>query len=318
MGLKEEMKDMIYLIAEPLNKEEYDIYSVEMDCIRDVCELYNEDVTYGESSMCDRGNFSCLRCEHCQRIKVDLAFWDGIELYYNYRFGNKEEAPSVKVIKNRKQLLNEMADLKKGLECYKDFRAEFGEKYKEYLEYAKKFADEVRMKHFSIFGLVQTDILPIIFHMNYATDKENKIDYRTQGNLQILGKQNVMNIYCCLSDFEKTKKYIRHEVLHYMLYITGFQYKDDSAIFHYFCNKYDAHAYKKMPEEQQKLYDKLHNAEVALTQLKEIPEDQRDAAVNGMIVTIGVTEENEELYKDTIVCGNELMKVYGMSPKISE
>ena len=73
-----------------------------------------------------------------------------------------------------------------------------------------------------------------------------------------------------------------------------------------------------MPEEQQQLYDKLQNAEVALTQLKEIPEDQRDAAVNGMIVTIGVTEENEELYKDTISCGNKLMKMYGMSPKITE
>ena len=66
------------------------------------------------------------------------------------------------------------------------------------------------------------------------------------------------------------------------------------------------------------MYDKLQNAEVALTQMKEIPEDQKDAAVNGMIVTIGVTEENEELYKDTIVCGNELMKVYGMRSKIAE
>lgn len=119
-----------------------------------------------------------------------------------------------------------------------------------------------------------------------------------QGNLKICGKQTVMNIYCCLSDFEKAKKSIRHEVLHYMLYIAGFQYKDDSAIFHYFCDKYDAHAYKEMQEEQQQLYDKLQNAEVALTQMKEIPEDQKDAAVNGMIVTIGVTEENEELYKD--------------------
>lgn len=318
MGLKEEMEDMIHLIAEPLNKEEYDIYSVETDCIRDVCELYNEDVTYGESAMCDRGHFACLKCEHCQKIKVDLSFWDGSDLYYNYRFGSKEEAPSVKVIKNRKQLLKEMTELKTEMEYYKDFCAEFGEKYKEYLEYAKKFADKVQKKHFSIFGVVQTEILPIIFHTDYETDKEHKINYRTQGNLKICGKQTVMNIYCCLSDFEEVKKFIRHEVLHYMLYIAGFQYKDDSAIFHYFCNKYDAHAYKKMPEEQQQLYDKLQNAEVALTQLKEIPEDQRDAAVNGMIVTIGVTEENEELYKDTISCGNKLMKMYGMRSKISE
>lgn len=132
-----------------------------------------------------------------------------------------------------------------------------------------------------------------------------------QGNLRIYGKQTIMNIYCCLSDFEETKEFIRHEVLHYMLYIAGFQYKDDSAIFHYLCNKYDAHAYKKMPEEQQQLYDKLQNVEVALTQLKEISEDQRDAAMDVMLVTISVTEENEELYKDMIKCGNELMKVLG-------
>ena len=168
MGLKEEMEDMIHLIAEPLNKEEYDIYSVETDCIRDVCELYNEDVTYGESAMCDRGHFACLKCEHCQRIKVDLSFWDGSDLYYNYRFGSKEEAPSVKVIKNRKQLFKEMKELKTEMEYYKDFCAEFGEKYKEYLEYAKKFADKVQKKHFSIFGVVQTEILPIIFHTDYS------------------------------------------------------------------------------------------------------------------------------------------------------
>lgn len=311
MGLKEEMEDMIHLIAEPLNKEEYDIYSVETDCIRDVCDLYNEDVTYGESAMCNKGYFACLKCKHCKSVKVDLSFWNGTELYYNYRFGNKEEVPSVKIIKNRKQLLKEMADLKTELEYYKDFRAEFGKKYKEYLEYAKKFASEVQKEHFTIFGLVQTDILPIIFHTNYATDKEQKIDYWMQGNLQILGKQNVMNIYCCLSDFEETKKFIRHEVLHYMLYIAGFQYKDDSAIFHYLCDKYGAHAYKKMPEEQKQLYDKIQKAEVVLAQLKEITEKHRKEAVNGMLVAIGVTKENEELYKDTIVCGEELLEVLG-------
>ena len=100
-----------------------------------------------------------------------------------------------------------MTELKTEMEYYKDFCAEFGEKYKEYLEYAKKFADKVQKKHFSIFGVVQTEILPIIFHTDYATNKEHKIDYLTQGNLKICGKQTVMNIYCCLSDFEEAKKY---------------------------------------------------------------------------------------------------------------
>lgn len=60
--------------------------------------------------------------------------------------------------------MKEMTELKTEMEYYKDFCAEFGEKYKEYLEYAKKFADKVQKKHFSIFGVVQTEILPIIFH----------------------------------------------------------------------------------------------------------------------------------------------------------
>lgn len=60
-----------------------------------------------------------------------------------------------------------------------------------------------------------------------------------------------------MDDLEDTKRNIRHELLHYFLYMSGLKHSDDDAIFHYLCGIYDACAYKEMGEEEQSLYDKL-------------------------------------------------------------
>lgn len=60
-----------------------------------------------------------------------------------------------------------------------------------------------------------------------------------------------------MEDIEKTKQNIRHELLHYFLYMSDMKYSDDAAVFHYLCGVYDACAYKKMGDEEQVLYDKL-------------------------------------------------------------
>lgn len=39
--------------------------------------------------------------------------------------------------------------------------------------------------------------------------------------------------------------------------MSDMKYSDDNAIFHYLCGIYDAHAYKEMGGEEQKLYNKL-------------------------------------------------------------
>ena len=67
----------------------------------------------------------------------------------------------------------------------------------------------------------------------------------------------MINTYYCMEDMERTKQNIRHELLHYFLYMSGLKYSDDDAIFHYLCGIYDAHAYKEMGEKEQVLYDKL-------------------------------------------------------------
>ena len=149
-----------------------------------------------------------------------------------------------------------MAKLKKEMEQYKDYYAEFGEKYSDYMEYAKEFGEKLRQEY-SFFENMSTDILPIVFHVGFAKDREGKTEYSTKGEFIKKNKQNVIHTYYCMEDIERTRQNIRHELLHYFLYMSDMKYLDDDAIFHYLCGIYDAHAYKEMGEEEQGLYDKL-------------------------------------------------------------
>lgn len=152
--------------------------------------------------------------------------------------------------------MNEMSQFKKEIELYKDYYAEFGEKYIDFMEYAKEFGETLR-KDYSFFENVSTDILPIVFHTDFARDGEGKINYSKRGNFTSIGKQNMINVYYCMDDLEDTEQNIRHELLHYFLYMCDMKHSDDVAIFHYLCGIYDANAYKEMGEEEQGLYDKL-------------------------------------------------------------
>ncbi len=253
MSLKQECIDIINLITEPLKKDEYDLYETEIDSIRDICELTGEDVTYGD----------CFDCEHCgdcpykKHVKVDVSFWDYADFQRNYIFAKKPLInKGICYINNRKQLMAEMSNFKKEIEVYKDYYAEFGEKYSDFMGYAKEFGEELR-KEYSFFEDINTDILPIVFHTDFAKDNEGKNDYTTKGDFVFKEKQNVINTYYCMEDMERTKQNIRHELLHYFLYMSGMKYADNDAIFHYLCSIYDAHAYKEMGEEEQAIYDKL-------------------------------------------------------------
>ena len=124
------------------------------------------------------------------------------------------------------------------------------------MEYAKEFGETLR-REYSFFENINTDILPIVFHTDFAKDSEGKTNYTRAGDFCFKGKQNVINTYYCMDDKEVTKQNIRHELLHYFLYMSDMKYLDDDAIFHYLCGIYDAHAYKEMGEEEQALYDKL-------------------------------------------------------------
>jgi len=253
-------------------------------------------------------------------VRVDVSFWDGADCQRNYVFGNKPIlSKGICCIKNRKQLMSEMTNLKKELEEYKDYCAEFGEFYGEYLEYAKKFVEEVKEKYFILLGLVQADILPIVFHTDYNY-RDGEIDYKTQGNLQVIEKQNVINVFCCMENVDETRRTIRHEILHYMLYIAGMKYKDDTAIFHHLCEVFDAHAYKDLTEEEQNLYDQLTNALSGMKEIfleKGISEESYTSNYISMLVAIGFSEENS-LYKELYKHGMELLKLFELRNEFGE
>ena len=253
MSLKQECIDIINLITEPLKKDEYDLYEIETDSMRDICELTGEDVTYGDCFECEHyGN-----CKYKKHVKVDVSFWDYADFQRNYVFAKKPSvSKGICYINNRKQLMAEMSQFKKEIDQYKDYYAEFGEQYSDFIEYAKEFGDKLKQEY-SFFENMSTDILPIVFHTDFAKDSEGKTNYITRGELVYRGKQNVINTYYCMEDMEKTKQNIRHELLHYFLYMSNMKYSDDDAIFHYLCGIYDAHAYREMGQEEQALYDKL-------------------------------------------------------------
>ena len=317
MSLKQECFDMIKLITEPLKKNEYDFYDLEMDSIRDFCEKTGEDITYSDCYGCD--NYG-KDCPYKKSIMVDISFYDVGDCQRNYSFSkNTLLSKGICSIKNRKQLMSEIFKLKKELEGFKDWCAEFGEWYDQYLDYAKEFAQEVREKYFILFGLVRTEILPIIFHTDYNQCK-GEIDYTTRGNLHVVEKQNVINVYCCMDNIEETKRTIRHEVLHYMLYIAGLKYKDDVAIFHYLCQEFDANAYKEMNNEEKNLYDLLINAISNMEKVfneKNIPEESFTSNYMSMLLAIGCENENP-LYDELCSAGKKLLNLLEWRDAVGE
>ena len=202
MSLKQECIDIINLITEPLKKDEYDLYEIETDSMKDICELTGEDVTYGDCFECEHyGN-----CKYKKHVKVDVSFWDYADFQRNYVFAKKPSvSKGICYINNRKQLMAEMSEFRKEIEIYKDYYAEFGEKYSDFMEYAKEFGEMLR-KEYSFFESISTEILPIVFHTDFAKDSEGKTDYITRGELVYRGKQNVINTYYCMEDMEKTKQ----------------------------------------------------------------------------------------------------------------
>ena len=115
---------MLHLIIDPLlEDEEGEYYDIEEDSYRDICMKYNgEDVSYGNFYQCNNDN--CMGCSECKHMKVDVSLFDG-EWIRNYFFGNKPDVKGIVTIKNRKQLMNEMFQIKEDIEFSKDYYAKF-------------------------------------------------------------------------------------------------------------------------------------------------------------------------------------------------
>lgn len=316
---------MVRLIAEPLEADfDYFCYSLEIDTMVDVCELDGTDVTY---TLC----YDCENQQDCTSRKcvtVDVAFSDYADCNRLYVFNKKPPVDKgIRAIWNREQMMAEIFDLKKELERFKDYYATYGARYTKLLEYAKEFVKELQ-RDFTFFRPFNENVLPIVFHLDCIKDMTGKDDYKTGGNIQYYRKQNAINILYN-EDIEQTKATIRHEILHYGLYVCGLKHFDDEAVFHFLCKKYNANAYMEMPESEQVLYD---NLELAVSEIQRafeeqalcipnIKKDEKTAQpsekdfISSMVYSVGANDENE-LYKgttaheDMISIGNQLIQMF--------
>lgn len=317
MTLKQEFIDMLYLIVDPLlEKNEDMLCDIEVDTCRAICSKYDgEDVTYGCSYQCEKDLDACMECQHCQTAKVDVSFSNCCDIMKNYCFRGKASIDGVVSINNRKQLMKEISNLKLKIENTKDRKAEFGNKYRQYLKYASEFMEKVKEKYVLLFEGVSTEIIPIVFHDDCFYEGKNP-DFSRMGSLNVINdsKQNMVNIYYCMEDEERTKQSIRHELLHYMLYLAGYKYEDDTAIFHYLCDEYNAHAYKEMPKEENQLYIRLKNALIGYEKAKQITHIKNldfVATINSMLLYIGMRENCEDLpdmYRKVYESGKEAIE----------
>lgn len=264
MSLKQECIDMFHLIFSGL--PEYDDFEIEEDAGVFLCPNENYKPTDDLYYECYE---KCSMKENCSKemVKVDLSvfvsWWagdeDGGSIYINFNQKPIKEQykQSIYYINNRKQLIELMSQLKQRAEDMKNSYAEYAKKIIELRKYGQEFLTQLKTEY-PVFSDIKAD-LPIVFS-DFSKDENGNYEYDIGGDFKVVDAQMIIHIYDCWRDVEKLKQAVRHEILHYVLFRIGINHSDDSAYFHYFCNRYDGHAYVEMPKEQQELYYALLEA----------------------------------------------------------
>ena len=260
MSLKQECIDMFTLIFKGLS--DCEDYQIEETSSVFLCPKENyKDV--------DTLVFDCYKeCpmkDNCNKelVKVDLSIFiphwagdeDGGSIYINFNQKpvKEEYKNTIRYINNRKQLIELMYEMKQRVDETKNSYAEYAEKIIELRKYGHEFLLQLQADY-PVFADIKPK-LPIVF-ADFAKDESGKYIYDTGGNFEIVDDvQIIIHIFDCWRDIETLKTTIRHEILHYVLFRIGVNYSDDGGIFHYFCDKYDAHAYKDMTEQEQEIYE---------------------------------------------------------------
>lgn len=257
---------MFHLIFKGL--PEYDDFDIEEDTGVFLCPDENyktiDDLYYECYEKCSLKS-NCNK----EFVKVDLSvfisWWagdeDGGTIYINFNKKplKEQHKQTIHYINNRKQLIELMYELKQRAEDMRNAYAEYAEKIIELRKYGQEFLAKLQ-RDYPVFADIKAD-LPIVFS-DFSKDENGNYAYDIGGDFKVVDVQLIIHIYDCWREIEQLKIAVRHEILHYVLFRIGVNHSDDSAYFHYFCNRYDAHAYKEMPKEQQELYDALLEVKV--------------------------------------------------------
>ena len=124
----------------------------------------------------------------------------------------------------------------------------------------------------------------------YAGDKQAYIRIGIDTNNSILNKN--------------LKQMVRHEIIHYYLWVVDLPFNDDDLEFWCLCHVYDAGAYEKLSPENQEYYElfvKLYDSYA-----DDLPLNARHAMVGHMMA--GIEKNSIEEYSDYVESGIKIIK----------
>jgi len=261
MSLKQECIDMFTLIFKGLR--EYEDYDIEENTTVFLCS----DEDYKDIEVLSYECYKCHKREICNKdyVEVDLSvfvpWWagdeDGGSIYINFKKVpvKQQYKNTIYYINNRKQLIDLIYKMKQRVDHMKNAYAEYAEKIIELRQYGQEFLLQVQ-KDYPVFNSIKIGDLPLVFS-DFAKEENGTYRYDTGGDFDVVDIQLIIHVYDCWRGLDELKTTIRHEIFHYLLFRVGVNNSDSGGIFHYFCKKYDAHAYKEMAEEEQKIYSDM-------------------------------------------------------------
>lgn len=154
------------------------------------------------------------------------------------------------------------------------------------MTYEKKYKlhDQLRQYAYDFFVKVKKDfdadidenIIPIIFFDkpcdHFSGFDKNGIPHKISAGVTLnYKKQSIIKIFDCENHpTEELEQTVRHEVIHYILWALGLKDKDNTAVFHLMCEKYDAAADEPMSVKEKELYDKYKKLTKAYSQYEKV------------------------------------------------
>lgn len=154
--------------------------------------------------------------------------------------------------------------------------------------------------------MAQDKILPIYCYNEMeefikAVDKNCKI--ATSGGLSTCSKkQAVIRIGINGNNdilSAKLKRTIRHEIIHYFLWLHELPYRDNNIEFWCYCYAFDGGAYEKLSEEYQVLYSNF--TFVYDSYIKNLPNNIKYPILNAAILNLTDSDITIEEYKNQVI-----------------
>lgn len=185
------------------------------------------------------------------------------------------------------------------------------------LEYGEEFFKEICACSMSTDTcyFINDKVIPLsCFNImdEYLYSVENDLDYAIQGGFVKAWKKQAyirIGIDTGSSILNKNlKKTIRHEIIHYCLWVLDLPFEDNSLEFWCLCYVFDGGAYEKLSSDAMKYYELFK--ELYDTYVTDLQWNMRHILIGQMITSINKTPMDK--YSDTVITMvNNIKNLYG-------